>query len=94
MTLYAALGALVAEFDGGAIDIGWTVTAYLVAAAIASTLCGRLADAYGPRQVMLTASHSEVRAPDQDGPSASAALGTFRLIHWRIYELAGPVSGL
>lgn len=53
VTLYAALGALFAEFDGGAIDIGWTVTAYLVAAAIASALCGRLADVYGPRKVML-----------------------------------------
>lgn len=52
VTLYSTMSTLIRE-TGDAATIGWAVTAYLLASAVSATLCGRLGDLVGRREVAL-----------------------------------------
>jgi MFS family permease len=51
-TIYCMLPALYVEYGAGS-GPGWTVTSYLLVAAVCSALCGRLGDLSGRRRVAL-----------------------------------------
>ncbi|WP_198667337.1 MFS transporter [Glycomyces dulcitolivorans] len=48
-----ALPVIAAELDASTADISWLVTAYLLAAAVATPIAGRLGDMFGKRKVLL-----------------------------------------
>ncbi|MEV6152326.1 MFS transporter [Nonomuraea sp. NPDC052129] len=48
-----ALPAIAADLRASTADISWLVTAYLLAAAIATSIAGRLGDMFGRRRVLL-----------------------------------------
>jgi EmrB/QacA subfamily drug resistance transporter len=52
-TIVAAALPTIASALGGFADIAWVVTAYLLAAAIATPIYGRLGDAFGRRRLLL-----------------------------------------
>jgi EmrB/QacA subfamily drug resistance transporter len=54
-TIVAAALPTIASALGGFADIAWVVTAYLLAAAIATPIYGRLGDAFGRRRLLLWA---------------------------------------
>lgn len=50
--IYAAVKSLIMAF-GSPVNVGWIVTAYLLVAAAAAAICGRLGDMYGRRRLLL-----------------------------------------
>lgn len=50
--IYAALRHLIEDF-GSPEAVGWAITSYLLASAVAAALCGRLGDMFDRRKVML-----------------------------------------
>src|SRR4051795_6902195 len=52
-TLIPALGDLKLRLDTDATGVAWTLTGYLLAAAIATPLFGRLGDMFGKRRMLV-----------------------------------------
>jgi len=51
--IYAALRYMVEDFDSTPNAVGWTVTSFLLSAAVCAAIGGRLGDIYGRKQVLL-----------------------------------------
>src|SRR4051812_4490827 len=52
-TLIPALGQLAQELDTDASGVAWTLTAYLLAAAVCTPIFGRLGDMFGKRRLLV-----------------------------------------
>lgn len=50
--LYAALRFLIEDF-GDPVAVGWIITSFLLASAVAAAICGRLGDMFGRQRVLL-----------------------------------------
>ena len=52
-TLIPALGQLAEELDTDASGVAWTLTGYLLAAAVCTPIFGRLGDMFGKRRLLV-----------------------------------------
>lgn len=50
--IYAALRFMIEDF-GSPVAVGWIITSFLLASAVAAALCGRLGDMYGRKRILL-----------------------------------------
>ncbi|WP_051164335.1 MFS transporter [Nocardia testacea] len=51
--VFAAIPTLIRDFGSDAGTAGWTVTAFLLVAAVAAAVCGRIGDMYGRERVLV-----------------------------------------
>lgn len=51
--VFAAIPTLIRDFGSDAGTVGWTVTAFLLVAAAAAAVCGRIGDMYGRERVLV-----------------------------------------
>src|SRR3954453_23432492 len=54
-SLIPAIGDLIEVFDTDAAGVAWTLTGYLLAAAVCTPLLGRLGDMFGKRRMLVIA---------------------------------------